>query len=68
MFEKNGKERLLFSEYYKMCETYWNATTEAEINEAINKVDDFRSKFEDGTNFAAYLGMGLMERLKRKDL
>lgn len=62
MFDKGSTERQLFSEYYKLCEKHWNIDQGAEA--LCDDVEVFREKYETGDNFAAYLGIALMNRAK----
>ena len=62
MFDKGSKERQMFADFYRICEKNWDLKDPEQL---IADADMFRSQYEDGSCFAAYLAMGLMERLKK---
>ena len=69
-FIKGAKEWNMFAEFYVLCEKWWNPpkgnSYEANkwFDEMWRETDEFRKKYETPDNFAAYLVIAFMDRLK----
>jgi hypothetical protein len=64
MFGKESKERKLFADFYKLCEKHWNL--EHGYDAMFEDIDEFRSEYETGDNFASYLCIALQDRIKKE--
>ena len=65
-FEKNSKEWLMFQDFWKITQEFWDAEdTEEFWKRLINDISAFGKKY-DNNDFALSLGFALIDELQRK--
>lgn len=67
-FEKNGPEWLMFQDYWRLCQQFWEVEDNDQYwRELTNEADIFYKKHKNvDKNFAMKLAVGYMESLKQK--
>lgn len=67
MFDKNGVERKMFADFYKMCEEYWTPDGSDDYWTAVVKAsDDFNDKYKDLHPMVFQLTMAFVKGLEDK--
>ncbi len=67
MFDKNGVERKMFADFYKMCEKYWTPDASDEYWSAVVKAsDEFNDKYKDLHPMVFQLTMAFVKGLEDK--
>ena len=67
MFDKNGVERKMFADFYKMCEEYWTPDTSDDYWNAVVKAsDEFNDKYKDLHPMVFQLTMAFVKGLEDK--
>ena len=67
MFDKNGVERKMFADFYKMCEEYWTPDGSDDYWNAVVKAsDEFNDKYKDLHPMVFQLTMAFIKGLEDK--
>ena len=67
MFDKNGLERKMFADFYKLCEKYWIPEESSEYwKELTHDVDEFVEKYKNLHPVVMELASGLVGGLDTK--
>ena len=67
MFDKNGVERKMFADFYKMCEEYWTPDGSDDYWNAVVKAsDEFNDKYKDLHPMVFQLTMAFVKGLEDK--
>ena len=67
MFDKNGVERKMFADFYKMCEEYWTPDGSDDYwNAVIKASDEFNDKYKDLHPMVFQLTMAFVKGLEDK--
>lgn len=67
MFDKNGVERKMFADFYKMCEEYWTPDGSDDYWNAVVKAsDEFNDKYVKDIPLVTSLVVALVTDLERK--
>lgn len=67
MFDKNGMERKMFADFYKICEEYWIPEESSEYwKELTHDVDEFVRKYKNLHPVVMELASGLVGGLDTK--
>lgn len=67
MFNKNGVERKMFADFYKMCEEYWTPDGSDDYWNAVVKAsDEFNDKYKDLHPMVFQLTMAFVKGLEDK--
>lgn len=67
MFDKNGMERKMFADFYKMCEEYWIPEDTDEYWQTIIKAtDDFVEKYKNVHPIASEMACAFVCGMEKK--
>lgn len=67
MFDKNGVERKMFADFYKMCEEYWTPDGSDDYWNAVVKAsDEFNDKYKDLHPMVFQLTLAFVKGLEDK--
>ena len=67
MFDKNGVERKMFADFYKMCEEYWTPDVSDDYWNAVVKAsDEFNDKYKDLHPMVFQLTLAFVKGLEDK--
>lgn len=67
MFDKNGVERKMFADFYKMCEEYWTPDGSDDYWNAVVKAsDEFNDKYKDLHPMVFQLTLAFIKGLEDK--
>lgn len=67
MFDKNGVERKMFADFYKMCEEYWTPDASDDYWKAVVKASDkFNEKYKDLHPMVFQITMAFVKGLEDK--
>jgi hypothetical protein len=67
MFDKNGMERKMFADFYKMCEKYWlPEASESYWKHLSNDIQEWINKYDHLSPVVKEIGIGMLTGLQKK--